>query len=67
MYQPIRDYAQPVPAAGHADARDKRPKVAVRFDADTFGNIRLLAEAQGVSFAEQVRRLVERGFGYRTK
>jgi len=52
------------PAVGCHHPRDKqkeRPQIVIRFDRDTFDQVRALAVKEGTSFSEQVRRLIEWG------
>jgi hypothetical protein len=48
------------PARGSIKTPGSR-RIVVQFDDETFGEIRRRAEAEGSSFAEQVRTLVEWG------
>lgn len=41
--------------------RDGCKQIAIRFDVDTFDQVKALALKDGVSFAEKVRQLVEWG------
>lgn len=49
------------PAVGCHDARDtmrERPQIVIRFDRDTFDEIRARAVKEQTSFSEQVRKLI---------
>lgn len=55
--------APAVPAKGFADPRQRkgRLRIAITFDDDMFNAVNASAKAEGVSFSEAARRLIERG------
>lgn len=59
----ITTRAPAVPARGFVDPNHRKGvrRIAVTFEDATFNNINARAKADGVSFAEAVRRLIERG------
>lgn len=43
-------------ANGHVDAA---PKIAIRFDAEKFARLRMMAAERGISFSALIRELVD--------